>query len=79
MTETFRLANARVILRDRVMTGRVSVEDGVIAGIEEGDQVDAGAIDCGGGFVAPGLIELHTDNLERHIQPRPGERPSFQP
>ena len=71
MTETFCLANARVILRDRVMTGRVTVEGGVIAGIEEGDQVDPGAIDCGAGFVAPGLIELHTDNLERHIQPRP--------
>lgn len=71
MTETFRLANARVILRDRVMTGCVTVEDGVIAGIEEGDAVHAGAVDCGGGFVAPGLIELHTDNLERHIQPRP--------
>ncbi|WP_428512502.1 alpha-D-ribose 1-methylphosphonate 5-triphosphate diphosphatase [Roseovarius sp.] len=71
MTETFHLANAKLILRDRVMTGRVSVEDGSIAGIEEGDAVPAGAVDCGGGFVAPGLIELHTDNLERHIQPRP--------
>ena len=30
-----------------------------------------GAINCAGDYVAPGLIELHTDNLERHIQPRP--------
>ena len=30
-----------------------------------------GAINCVGDYVAPGLIELHTDNLERHIQPRP--------
>ena len=33
--------------------------------------VPAGAIDCGGDLVMPGLVELHTDNLERHIEPRP--------
>ena len=26
----------------------------------------------GGDYLAPGLVELHTDNLERHIRPRPG-------
>mgnify|MGYP002653780009 CR=1 FL=1 len=31
----------------------------------------AGAIDCGGDYLSPGMVELHTDNLERHIQPRP--------
>ena len=25
-------------------------------------------------MVLPGLIELHTDNLERHLKPRPGVR-----
>ena len=34
----------------------------------------AGAEDCGGDFLAPGLVELHTDNLERHLEPRPGVR-----
>ncbi|MEM1234237.1 MAG: alpha-D-ribose 1-methylphosphonate 5-triphosphate diphosphatase, partial [Pseudomonadota bacterium] len=29
-------------------------------------------IDCGRDLVVPGLVELHTDNLERHIEPRPG-------
>ena len=24
-----------------------------------------------GDYVLPGLVELHTDNLERHIEPRP--------
>ena len=33
-----------------------------------------GAEDCGGDYLAPGLIELHTDNLERHLEPRPGVR-----
>ncbi|MDS9468952.1 alpha-D-ribose 1-methylphosphonate 5-triphosphate diphosphatase [Paracoccus sp. MBLB3053] len=66
------LANAELILPDRVMRGRVRIEDGIIAEIAEGGEVPAGATDCAGAHIAPGLIELHTDNLERHIQPRPG-------
>ncbi len=53
------------------MTGRITIVDGVIADIAEGDDVPAGSINCQGDFVIPGLIELHTDNLERHIEPRP--------
>ena len=33
-----------------------------------------GAEDCDGDLLAPGLVELHTDNLERHLEPRPGVR-----
>lgn len=71
MTHAFTLANATLVLPDRVMTGSVAVADGEIVEISEGDRVPVGAEDCGGEIVAPGLIELHTDNLERHIQPRP--------
>ncbi len=70
MTETI-LANATLVLPDRVMRGALTLRDGLIAEIAEGDAVPAGAIDCAGDFVLPGLIELHTDNLERHIEPRP--------
>ncbi|MEZ5725358.1 MAG: alpha-D-ribose 1-methylphosphonate 5-triphosphate diphosphatase [Paracoccaceae bacterium] len=66
------LANAELVLPDRVMRGAIHVEGGMIAGITEGDAVPRGAVDCGGDLLIPGLIELHTDNLERHIQPRPG-------
>ena len=72
MTQEMCLANVQLILRDRVMTGWLRVADGQIVEVGEGDRVPRGAIDCSGDFVAPGLIELHTDNLERHIQPRPG-------
>lgn len=65
------LANARLILPDTVLHGAVSVENGTITAVAEGDHVPAGAVDCHGDYVLPGLIELHTDNLERHIQPRP--------
>jgi len=70
MTETI-LANATLVLPHTSFTGRVHLADGIIQRIETGDLVPAGAIDCAGDLLLPGLIELHTDNLERHIQPRP--------
>jgi alpha-D-ribose 1-methylphosphonate 5-triphosphate diphosphatase len=72
MTQETVLANAMVVLPDETVTGSVRIRDGQIAEIATGAAVPRGAQDCGGDFVAPGLIELHTDNLERHIQPRPG-------
>ncbi|WP_238367786.1 alpha-D-ribose 1-methylphosphonate 5-triphosphate diphosphatase [Mesobacterium pallidum] len=71
MSDPVTLANARLVLADRVLTGRITLADGVIAEIAEGDAVPTGAIDCAGDYVMPGLVELHTDNLERHIEPRP--------
>lgn len=71
MTETV-LANARLVLSDAVIHGSLQVRDGLIRSIDTGGSVPPGAVDCGGDLVLPGLIELHTDNLERHIQPRPG-------
>lgn len=71
MSGDLSLANAQVVLADRVITGSVTIEGGIITAIEEGDRMPTGAIDCGGDLVIPGLIELHTDNLERHIEPRP--------
>ncbi|SDW97616.1 alpha-D-ribose 1-methylphosphonate 5-triphosphate diphosphatase [Ruegeria halocynthiae] len=59
------------MLPDRVVTGSVTIEQGVITEIAEGDRVLVGADDCTGDFVLPGLVELHTDNIERHIEPRP--------
>lgn len=62
--------NARLVLPDEVIEGCVKIVDGRIVDIAQGP----GGVgqDCGGDLVMPGLIELHTDNLERHLQPRPG-------
>ena len=68
------LANARLVLEDEVVSGGLVVRDGRIAAIDTGSSVPPGAEDCGGDHLAPGLIELHTDNLERHLEPRPGVR-----
>ena len=71
MTHETVLANATIVLPDRVERGAIRIVGGEIADISAGAGVPAGAVDCEGDFVAPGLVELHTDNLERHIQPRP--------
>ena len=70
MTETI-LANATLVLPREVLRGSLTLSEGRIAAIEPGGAVPSGAVDCEGDVLAPGLIELHTDNLERHIQPRP--------
>ncbi len=70
MTDTV-LANATLVLPDAVVRGSLLIRDGQIAAIDAGTAVPKGAVDCAGDLVMPGLIELHTDNLERHIEPRP--------
>jgi alpha-D-ribose 1-methylphosphonate 5-triphosphate diphosphatase len=70
MTETI-LANATLVLPDGVLRGQLRLAEGRIAEIVEGGTIPAGAVDCNGDLLMPGLVELHTDNLERHIEPRP--------
>src|SRR5690606_31335222 len=71
MTRTI-LANARLILPETVTQGALVLKDGLIAAIQPGDALPDGALDMGGDYLAPGMVELHTDNLERHLRPRPG-------
>ena len=66
------LANARLVLEDEVVLGSLRLADGQIAEIDAGASVPPGAEDLDGDYLIPGLIELHTDNLERHMRPRPG-------
>lgn len=72
MPQELVLANARVVTPDAVFPGAVRARDGVIVDISEGASVPAGALDLEGDYLIPGLVELHTDNLERHLHPRPG-------
>ena len=63
--------NARIVLRDDTIEGTLSLADGRISALDAGGTA-LPAIDCGGDFLLPGLIDLHTDNLEKHYQPRGG-------
>lgn len=71
MTQNLTLANAKLILADEVVRGAVHIKDGAIADVVPGLSVPKGAIDLEGDYLSPGLVELHTDNLERHLSPRP--------
>ncbi len=71
MTTSACFANAELVLEDRVTRGALHIEGDRIVGITEGDAVPKGAVDCNKDYLVPGLVELHTDNLERHIEPRP--------
>ncbi len=64
-------SNARLVLCDEVVSGNLSVQDGRIHAIESGATAVPGAIDLEGDYLLPGLVEIHTDNFERHLMPRP--------
>ena len=68
------ISNARVITTDAVMVATVCIEDGVITDVQPGRTIVSGAEDWEGDYLVAGLIELHTDNLEKHLEPRPGVR-----
>ncbi|MCB4795366.1 alpha-D-ribose 1-methylphosphonate 5-triphosphate diphosphatase [Pseudomonas sp. NP21570] len=66
------LSNARLVLADQVIHGSLLIRDGLIADISEGASNLPEAQDLDGALLLPGLVELHTDNLEKHMSPRPG-------
>ncbi|MFG6099629.1 alpha-D-ribose 1-methylphosphonate 5-triphosphate diphosphatase [Leptothoe sp. ISB3NOV94-8A] len=68
MTETI-YTNYRLQLPGQELLGTLVVKGGLIADIQPGT-VDQGQ-NGNGDYLLPGLIELHTDNLERCMSPRP--------
>ena len=69
-TRIFR--NARIVTADEEFTGSVLMEGGLIRSVDRGDTTVPGAEVWAGDWLMPGLVELHTDNLEKHLSPRPG-------
>jgi alpha-D-ribose 1-methylphosphonate 5-triphosphate diphosphatase len=66
------LSNARIVTAEREFLGTLLLCDGLIAALDEGASRLPQAQDLGGDYLLPGLVELHTDNLEKHMSPRPG-------
>jgi alpha-D-ribose 1-methylphosphonate 5-triphosphate diphosphatase len=62
--------NYRLQLPNEEVVGTLVVRDGLIADIQP--DVAFTGHDGQGDYLMPGLIELHTDNLERCMSPRPG-------
>ncbi len=55
------IVNGKIILKDRIVENSVLLYSDVIEGIVPADKIPQGAevIDANGGYVAPGLIDLH--------------------
>jgi alpha-D-ribose 1-methylphosphonate 5-triphosphate diphosphatase len=64
------LTNAQLVLPDQVLNGALSFADGQITDIGP----PGPGQDLAGDFLIPGLIDLHTDNLERQVLPRHNAR-----
>ncbi|NPV91852.1 MAG: alpha-D-ribose 1-methylphosphonate 5-triphosphate diphosphatase [Firmicutes bacterium] len=71
------ITNGRLVLPDRIiLNGEVVVEDGFITHLgRRSDQritpMDI-TIDADGGYIMPGMIDLHSDAIEKELEPRPG-------
>ncbi|MGF1482178.1 MAG: phosphonate metabolism protein PhnM [Cyanophyceae cyanobacterium] len=64
--------NYRLQLPDREVLGTLVVRDNLIADIQP--EILSRGHNGQGEYLMPGLIELHTDNFERCVSPRPGIR-----
>jgi alpha-D-ribose 1-methylphosphonate 5-triphosphate diphosphatase len=64
------LTNAQIVLPDGILPGSLTIENGRIAAIGDAPSGE----DMEGDFLIPGIIDLHTDNLERQVLPRSNAR-----
>jgi alpha-D-ribose 1-methylphosphonate 5-triphosphate diphosphatase len=67
-----RIFSEHVVTPEGLFRAEVTLRDGAILAIEPAASASTAADDWGGDWLIPGLVDIHTDNLERHYQPRPG-------
>jgi len=77
MRQTILVTNGRLVLPDRVIAdGEVLMEDGVIGHAgrknEYCGRVADRIVDAQGGYILPGFIDMHSDAIEKELEPRPG-------
>ena len=68
------ISNARIVTAAEEFRGSIHIADERISSVDRGATSIAAAEDWGNDWLLPGFIELHTDNLEKHLSPRPGVR-----
>jgi alpha-D-ribose 1-methylphosphonate 5-triphosphate diphosphatase len=66
------LFSRQIITPTGPLCGNLVIENGLIRDIVPSEQPASGAEDLGDDLLIPGLVDIHTDNLEKHFQPRPG-------
>jgi alpha-D-ribose 1-methylphosphonate 5-triphosphate diphosphatase len=70
MTTEIVLTNALLVLPHEVLPGTLVLRGATIAEVQPGRSHVAGARDLEGDHLIPGVVDVHTDNLERQVQPR---------
>jgi alpha-D-ribose 1-methylphosphonate 5-triphosphate diphosphatase len=68
------ITNALVVTADETVLGTVELRADRFVDVQPGVTSLPAAEDWGGDYLIPGLVELHTDNLEKQLEPRPGVR-----
>jgi alpha-D-ribose 1-methylphosphonate 5-triphosphate diphosphatase len=68
------ITNARIVTAEEDFLGSIEFEVGKIRSFDAALTNVSEAINWHGDYLLPGIIELHTDNIERHALPRPGVR-----
>ncbi len=68
------LTNAMLVLPDETFVGTIAMKGATIVGIDTGVSSLPSTIDMHGDYLIPGIVDLHTDNLERQVQPRATSR-----
>lgn len=69
----FIIENATVVLPSGILKkALIKIEDGIISKIREGNiRANGRRINANGRYVLPGFIDLHSDAIEKEIEPRP--------
>ncbi len=65
------ITNAKIVTPSEIVVGSVVIENGRIAEITEENREGDNVINAEGRYLLPGLIDIHGDDLEREISPRP--------
>jgi alpha-D-ribose 1-methylphosphonate 5-triphosphate diphosphatase len=73
VSDAFALCHVRAVLPDRVVEDATVVVDGdgLIESVVERGPSPPDALDGRGAFCLPGLIDTHSDGLEKELRPRP--------
>lgn len=66
------IRNARIVTAHETFRGIAVLDGETIRAIDTGSTSSPAAEDWEGDWLLPGLVEVHTDNLEKHLVPRPG-------
>ncbi len=70
MSDETILTNAWLVLSDEVVPGTVVLQGDRIVAVQRGRSAALSARDMDGDTLIPGAVDVHTDNLERQVQPR---------